>query len=69
MGTSRQRRKDAVNAARDVVYGHIDEMPTHFDERQAKIFNDYVSYFRTTKSYFDGLEKDMNYIFGLAVDT
>lgn len=39
MSPSKQKYKEAVQAAKDFCYGNITAMPEHFDERQCSIFN------------------------------
>lgn len=52
---SRERRKEAVKAAEMTVY-HNTPMPDHFDERQRRIYYDYVDKLSYRKSMFDWLE-------------
>lgn len=52
---SRQRRVEAVKAARETVYGNV-PMPEHFDERQVRIYNKYVEKIAIQKNNFDWLE-------------
>ena len=59
MKPSKLRYKQAVDAARDYVYGRIKEMPQHFDERQMRIFEKYVGKMEYQKAYFDELDNDM----------
>lgn len=51
---SRERRKEAVKAAEDTVY-HGTPMPNHFDERQERIYDEYVDKLGYRKSMFDWL--------------
>jgi len=59
MKPSKMRYRDAVKSARDFVYGVIDKMPEHFDERQARVFAKYVAKTEYQKKYFDELDDEM----------
>ena len=59
MKPSQMRRKKAVDAARDFVYGKIKQMPQHFDERQQSIFNKYVEKITIQKEWFDHVDNEM----------
>ena len=39
MSPSKQKYKEAVQAAKDFSYGNITAVPEHFDERQRRIFD------------------------------
>lgn len=59
MKPSALRRKEAVQAAKDVVYGNVAAMPSHFDERQERIFNKYLSHTEASKRHWDEVDNDM----------
>lgn len=59
MKPSKLRYKQAVDAAREYVYGKIKEMPEGFDERQQRIFIKYVGVASAQKSYYDDLDNEM----------
>jgi hypothetical protein len=67
---SRQRRKDAVNAARDAVYSSKgadysdDMMPKNFDERQRRIFQKYYYQLLNQYNWFNTVEADMMRVYG-----
>ena len=64
---SRQRRKDAVNKARDDVYKNNGEMfiVNPFDnERQARIYAKHYPMFMNTYSWCESLHKDMCRAYG-----
>lgn len=52
---SRERRKEAVEAAKETVY-HGTPMPDDFDERQERIYEEYVGKLGYSKSMYDWLE-------------
>ena len=54
MKPSALRRKEAVQAAKDVA-----AMPSHFDERQERIFNKYLSHTEASKRHWDEVDNDM----------
>ena len=58
MKPSAMRRKQAVDAAREFVYGKRGEMPQWFDERQQRIFLKYVGIIQNQKQFFDYLDDD-----------
>ena len=39
MSPSKQKYKEAIQAAKDFCYGNIPVVPEHFDERQRRIFD------------------------------
>lgn len=59
MSPSKLKYKEAVQAAKDFVYGKLNGLPVHFDERQTNIFNQKVSYFKSQFSYWDSVNEDM----------
>lgn len=59
MKPSKVRYKEAVDAARKFAYGKITEMPKHFDDRQERIFNKYVSLIGYQKTMFDEIDNDV----------
>lgn len=59
MKPSKLRYKQAVDAARKYVYGQIEMMPDHFDERQVRIFEKYVIRTEYQKTYFEEFDNDM----------
>lgn len=59
MKPSAMRRKQAVDAAREYVYGKRKEMPQGFDERQQRIFHKYVGVASAQKAYYDDFENDI----------
>lgn len=58
MKPSAMRRKQAVDAAREFVYGKRCEMPQGFDERQQRIFLKYVGITQNQKQFYDDLDND-----------
>lgn len=59
MSPSKQRYKEAVQAAKDFSYGKITAMPEHFDERQRSIFEQKSSYFKCQFDYWESVNNDM----------
>ena len=59
MSPSKLKYKQAVQAAKDFAYGKISEVPSEFDDRQVKIFNNKIGYFKSQYSYWDSVNNDM----------
>ena len=59
MKPSAQRRRDAVSAAIAFTYGRLKEIPSHFDERQQRIFNKYVEINSSKRAYYEDLDNEM----------
>ena len=59
MSPSKQKYKEAVQAAKDLCSGNITGVPEHFDERQRKIFDQKSSYFKHQFDYWGGVNNDL----------
>lgn len=59
MSPSKQKYKEAVQAAKDFSYGKITSIPEHFDERQQRIFEQKSSYFKHQFDYWESVNNDM----------
>ena len=59
MSPSKLKYKEAIQAAKDFVYGKLNEVPGHFDLRQTNIFNKKLFYFKSQFSYWDSVNEDM----------
>lgn len=69
MKPSRQRRKDAVNAAIEAVYKnkgspYTDEINPYNDERCHRIFVNYYNQWRNTYHNMESICRDMEEIYG-----
>ena len=65
--SSRQRRKQAVNLARDDCYRNKGEMyksNPFDDERRARIYSKYYEQFMRQYGFYDTLAKDMAQAYG-----
>lgn len=59
MSPSKVRYKEAVQAAKDTAYGKLSEMPAHFDERQQRILNQKLLYFKHQFDYWGSVNDDL----------
>ena len=59
MSPSKQKYKEAVQAAKDFCCEKITSIPEHFDERQQRIFNQKSSYFKHQFVYWESVNNDM----------
>lgn len=59
MSPSKQKYKEAGQAAKDFCYGKISAMPDHFDERQQRIFSQKSAYFKCQFDYWESVNNDM----------
>ena len=59
MSPSKLRYKEAVQAAKDVAWCKLSEMPAHFDERQQRIFKEKLEYYQHQAAYWDSVYDDL----------
>ncbi|MCY9861381.1 hypothetical protein OTK49_02470 [Vibrio coralliirubri] len=65
MSPSKQRYKEAVNAAREHAYsGKKSNPPKHFDERQQRIYAEKYGMFNGKCAYVESLLDDMALLHG-----
>lgn len=69
MSPSKQKYKEAVNTARDHAYsGKACKAPSHFDERQNRIYADKFAMFMHKATSVESLLEDMALLHGYKYD-
>lgn len=63
MSPSKAKYKEALQAAKDVAYNRLHGMPAHFNERQERIFNQKLSYFKHQFDYWESVNDDLYLVY------